>query len=326
MLSYIARRLLLIVPTIFIVTIIVFLTIRLIPGSIVDLMASERASQQWVGGKVVDWDEIRSEIKHDLGLDVPMFSQYGNWLKNVFLHGDFGRSLWKKTPVLEDLVTSFPVTLELGFLAGLIAFSIAIPIGVYSAVRQDTIGDYIARSFSILLITLPTFWVATLVIILPALWWDWTPEFEYISFLKNPAGNLLQFIIPAVILGAFLSGATMRMTRTMMLDVLRQDYIRTAWSKGLKEKVVVLRHALRNALIPVITLIGIQAPLLLGGSVVLEKIFALPGIGALTINVINTRDYTILSGINLFIAMVVVVINLVIDVLYAYIDPRIHYT
>jgi peptide/nickel transport system permease protein len=210
-------------------------------------------------------------------------------------------------------------------IALLTSLFIALPIGIYSAIRQNTLGDYFARSVAIASIALPSFWIGTMIMVFPSIWWGWTPPMKYVPFFKDPSENLQMFFIPGLILGMFLSGTTMRMTRTMMLEVLRQDYIRTAWSKGLKERVIVVRHALKSALIPVVTIVGLRLPILIGGSIILERIFVLPGVGWLLVDVINSRDYTVLQGLNLFIAMFVLVINLVVDLTYAYLDPRIHY-
>lgn len=312
--AYIIRRLALIVPTLFFVTILVFFIVRLVPGDIIDLMIHEQ-------GGTID----RATLEHKLGFDVPIHVQYGNWLWNMLAHGDLGKSLWREVPVTQLLLESFPVSFELGFLAILVAIAIAFPIGILSAMRQDTISDYIGRSVAILFICLPSFWLGTIVIVFPSIWWGWSPQIKLIPFVENPLGNLLQFIIPAVILGMVLSGTTMRMTRTMMLEVLRQDYIRTAWSKGLQERMVILRHALQNALIPVVTIIGMQLPIVIGGSVILEKIFTLPGIGWLLVDAINSRDYTIISGVNVFLATFILFINLGVDLTYSFLDPRVRY-
>jgi peptide/nickel transport system permease protein len=227
--------------------------------------------------------------------------------------------------ILDDILHRLPVSFELGFLALITALIIAVPIGIFSAIRQDTTGDYVGRTIAILFISLPTFWTGTLVVVYPSVWWGWSPEIAYIPILQDPLRNVAQFIIPALIMGMVMSGTTMRMTRTMMLEVLRQDYIRTAWSKGLKEKTVVMRHALKNALIPVITVIGIQVPILIAGSVILETIFNLPGIGLLLIQALGQRDYPAISGINVFMAIFILLINLVVDLAYAYLDPRVKY-
>jgi peptide/nickel transport system permease protein len=317
--AYIIRRVLLTVPTLFLVTIIVFTTIRLIPGDVIDQMVMESLGSG--GGGTVD----PAAIRHKLGLDLPMYVQYMQWIGNIIVHGDFGKSLWRGTPVMDEIGAAVPVSFELGLLAIIIGLVIALPIGVYSAIRQDTPGDYVARSFAVVCIAIPSFWLGTMVMVYPSIWWHWTPSMEFVSFIQNPMANLWLFLIPSIILGMFLSGTTMRMTRTMMLEVLRQDYIRTAWAKGLKERVVVIRHALRNALIPIVTVVGLQIPILVGGAVVIEQIFGLPGIGRLMLTVLSNRDYTMLSGINVILASFILVVNLAIDLTYAWLDPRIRY-
>lgn len=314
--AYVIRRLVLIIPTLFLATLIVFFMVRLIPGNIIDLMVSEQQSGTGMN---------RAAIEHDLGLDVPIHVQYGRWVGNIFLHGSLGLSLWKKIPVTGVILERLPVTVELGLLALIIAVIVALPIGVYSAIRRDTPGDYVGRTISILAMSVPGFWVGTMVMVFPALWWGWSPQVQLIRFVDDPLGNLGMFIIPAAIMGMAMSGITMRMTRTMMLEVLRQDYIRTAWSKGLRERVVVLRHALKNALIPVVTIIGLQMPVLIGGTVIMEQIFALPGIGILQINAIMNRDYPIVSGVMLMMGIFVLIMNLIVDLTYSFLDPRVQY-
>jgi peptide/nickel transport system permease protein len=317
--AYIIRRLLLTIPTVFFVSLIIFFVIRAIPGSIIDKMEAE-----FGGGYGVTKIDIAG-IKHQLGLDVPIYTQYGRWVTKIVLHGDLGTSLWKGTPVINDIKQRWPVTFELGILALLVTQIIAIPVGVYSALRQDNIGDYIARSFAIFCIAVPSFWLATLVIVYPSIWWGYTPPIMYVPFGVNPIGNLKMFILPAVVLGMSGAGGNMRLMRTMMLEVLRQDYIRTAWSKGLKERVVVMRHALKNALIPVVTMIGYQLPVLVGGAVIIENIFNLPGMGRLLTDATTSRDYPIVTAVVLIISVVLVFINLLTDLSYGFLDPRIHY-
>ncbi len=326
--AYIIRRLLLMIPTVLLVSLIIFLMVRLIPGNIVDLMIG-RTPQS--GGTML---ETKAAVKHALGMDVPIMTQYGRWVgvwpqddgsfSGVF-QGDLGTRLWIKSPVLDSIRESWPVTFELGLLGLIISQIIALPIGIYSALRQDTWGDYIGRSFAILCIALPGFWLATLVIVFPAIWWGYSPPLIYIPFTEDPIGNLKMLIIPAIILGMALSGMTMRMTRTMMLEVLRQDYIRTAWAKGLKERIVIIRHALKNALIPVVTLIGLGMPVMVGGAVIIEQIFCLPGLGRLTLMSTFMRDYPVVSGVVLVFTLAMVLINLMVDLTYAYLDPRVRY-
>ena len=316
--AYTIRRLLLTIPTMLILTILVFLSVRFIPGDIVDFFADTSFGQ----GKVVDEEALRRM----LGLDVPVHVQYGRWMGDIFLHGTLGRSLWGVAAVEEKILGRLPVTIELGVLSIVIGLLIALPVGIYSAIRQDTAADYVGRTIAIIGLATPNFWLATMVILYPAIWWGWSPSVELIPFTEDPLGNLGMFIIPAVILGTALSAATMRMTRTMMLEVLRQDYIRTAWSKGLNERVVVLRHAIKNALIPIVTLIGLQLPILVGGSVIMENIFNLPGLGRLMVKALSQRDYPVVSGVNLVFATAVLGANLMIDLIYPYLDPRVRYS
>jgi len=316
--GYLIRRVLLLIPTIFLVSALVFLVVRLLPGDVVDMIIREVGS----GGAGGPSPEV---IERALGLDVPIHVQYGRWISDIFLHGSLGTSLRSMEPITPRILARIGTTAELGLLAIIIGLVIALPIGIYSAIRQDTIGDYIARSFAIIFISVPSFWTGTLVMLYPSIWWGWSPPMEVIAFSVDPLGNLGVFIIPAFILGMLLSGTTMRMTRTMVLEVLRQDYIRTAWSKGLNEKGVIIRHALKNALIPVVTIVGMQLPILVGGSVILEQIFVLPGIGRLLINALTTRDYTVVSGINMVVASAIMVANLLVDMSYAYLDPRLRY-
>ena len=316
--TYIIRRLLLVVPTLFLVTIIVFLVVRMIPGDVIDAMMADMVNLSPIG------DELREIIEQRLGLDLPVHVQYARWIGGV-LQGDLGLSLRGEVPITPRILSRLPVTLELGVFAIIIGLLISLPIGIYSAIRQNTIGDYAGRGIAVTFISVPTFWTATMVMLYPAIWWGWAPSVKLIPFTEDPLGNLGMFLIPAAILGMVLSGTTMRMTRTMALEVLRQDYIRTAWSKGLREKIVVMRHVLKNALIPVVTIVGFQLPILIGGSVIIEQIFVLPGIGTLLLDSISKRDYPIVSGINLFLATAVVLINLLIDLTYAFLDPRVRY-
>jgi len=315
--AYLARRLLALIPTLLLASIIVFVTIRLIPGDVIDLMLSQND---------VAADKMsREQVMGALGLDKPMHTQYLSWIGGITLHGDLGRSLWQNAPVTELLAARLPVTFELGFLALLVALAIALPIGTFSAMRQDTAGDYIGRSFSILLLAVPSFWLGTMVMVFPSIWWGWSPEVNYVRFLDDPLQNLKQMALPAIVLGAGLSAITMRLMRTMMLEVLRQDYIRTAWAKGLPERLVVLRHAFRNALVPVITLVGLQAPLLIGGAVIIETIFVIPGMGLLLLDAVNQRDYPIITGVFLVVGVAITLINLVIDLSYGVLDPKVRY-
>ena len=318
--AYIIRRLLLVIPTLFILTIIVFLSVRFIPGDIIDVIVGRMEMYVGVGG--ID----REALEHQLGLDAPVYVQYGRWIGDMFRHGTFGESLMGGWRVEERILERLPVTIELGIMAIVIGLLIALPVGIYSAIRQDTPADYVGRSIAIIGLATPNFWLALMVMIYPAIWWGWSPPMEWVPFTEDPLGNLGMLLIPSLILGTAASAATMRMARTMMLEVLRQDYIRTAWAKGLNERVVVLRHAVKNALIPVVTLIGLQLPILVGGTVIIENIFNLPGLGRLMLTALNNRDYPVVSGVNLVFATAVVGINLMIDLIYPYLDPRVRYT
>ena len=315
--AYVLRRLLALLPTLFIASVIVFTTVRLIPGDVIDLMLS----QNDLGADRLG----RDQLMQTLGLDRPMAEQYLRWVGAILLRGDLGQSLWQGTSVTEMLLARLPVTFELGALALLVGLIVALPIGVYSAIRQDSAGDFVARSFSILLLAVPSFWMGTMVMVFPSIWWGWSPEVNYVGFSGDPLQNLKQMIVPAIVLGTALSAVTMRMTRTMMLEVLRQDYIRTAWAKGLGERLVVMRHALRNALIPVVTLVGLMAPLLIGGAVIIEQIFVIPGMGLLLLEAVNQRDYPVIAGVFLVVGVAVMLINLVVDLSYGLLDPRVRH-
>ena len=317
--SYLIRRLLLLIPTLLIVTIMTFAMVRLIPGDIVDRIVLQMT---YGGGGTAE--DMRERLERELGLDLPWYAQYARWMGGV-LQGDLGVSLMGNRQVIKELAARAPVTLELAFLALLVSLITALPVGIYSAIRQDTIGDYVCRTVAITFLSVPVFWMATMVVLYPSRWWGWSPSMRLLRFADDPLGNLVQFGIPALILGMYLSGIIMRMTRTMMLEVLRQDYIRTAWSKGLKERVVMVSHALKNALLPVITIVGIQVPYLIGGAVIIEQIFSLPGIGRFMLESIADREYTLVSGINLLTAIAVVLVNLIIDLSYAYMEPRVRY-
>ena len=316
--AYLVRRLLLLIPTMFILTAIVFLAVRFIPGDIVDIIAD---SMWWEGDEGVDQEALRRM----LGLDVPVHVQYGRWMGDILLRGSFGESLFGGWPIGERIAGRLPVSIQLGVMAVVIGLVIALPVGIYSAIRQDTAADYVGRTAAVIGMATPNFWLGMMVMLYPAVWWGWSPPVELIKFKQDPLGNLGMFFIPALILGTAMSAATMRMTRTMMLEVLRQDYIRTAWAKGLTEKVIIIRHAIKNAFIPVLTLIGMQFPLLIGGSVILEEIFVLPGIGRLFVEALDFRDYPVVSAINLILATAVLLSALLIDMLYPYFDPRIRY-
>ena len=321
------------IPTLFILTILVFLLVRFIPGDVIDVISAQL--ENYNPGIQVD----REVIERMMGLDVPVYVQYGRWIgvlptpdhltgESYFkglLQGNLGESLFGHFPIEAEIVRRFPLTIELGVMAIIIGLLIALPVGIYSAIRQDTAVDYAGRTAAVIGMATPNFWLGIMVMICLAIWWGWSPPMKLIPFTEDPLGNFGMFLIPSVILGTALSAGTMRMTRTMMLEVLRQDYIRTAWSKGLTERLVIMRHAVKNALIPIVTVVGMQVPLVVGGSVIMENIFNLPGLGRLLLDSLNNRDYPIVSGVNMFFASVVLLNNLVIDLIYPYLDPRVRY-
>ena len=316
--AYIIRRLLLMIPTLFMLTLLVFLAVRFIPGDIIDLMLGQMQYQ---------YDDTfdREALERMLGLDVPVYVQYGRWLGDILLRGTFGVSMVGVIPIEERILARLPVTIELGVMAIVIGLVIALPVGIYSAIRQDTAADYTGRAAAIIGLATPNFWLALMVMIYPSIWWGWVPPMRWVPFAEDPLGNLALFIIPSLILGTAGAAGTMRLMRTTMLEVLRQDYVRTAWAKGLKERAVIVRHALKNAFIPVVTLIGLQLPLLVGGSVIIENIFNLPGLGRLFLNALNGRDYPVVSGLNLVFGVAVLGSNLIVDLIYPYLDPRVRY-
>ena len=307
----------LIIPTVLLVTVIVFLGMRMIPGDLVDYLATQ---VRIFGGRA----EVVDMIRRNLGLDLPLHVQYGKWLSGL-VQGDLGRSFYSGRPVLDTILGRLPISFEVGFLAILSAMIIGVPVGIYSGIRPESALDHVLRSVSIVMISVPAFWIGAMITIYPAIWWRWAPPRRYVPFFGDPVANLALFIIPAVVLGLALSGVLMRLTRTMMLEVLRQDFVRTAWAKGLRERVVVIRHVLRNSLIPIVTMLGLQLPILLGGAVVVEFIFGLPGLGSLVLASLESRDYPVVSGINLVVAGFVLVGNLLVDVSYAWLDPRTRY-
>ena len=310
---YLAKRLLIAIPSLLIASLIVFTLPRLLPGDAVQLMLAEKAYAK-------DVDELRTK----LGLDRPLFVQYFEWLGRVS-RGDFGESLWTRRPVLREIGERLPVTMELAVFALAFALLIALPVGVLSAARQDTIQDYVARSAAIFGLSVPGFWLATLLIVLPAIWWGWRPVTEFTEFSKRPLAHVAQYLLPALILGIGAGAALMRLTRGMLLEVLHQDYVRTAWAKGLGERVIVMKHGLRNAIIPVVTLLGTQLPQIIGGTVIIETVFGLPGMSRFLFDAINQRDYPVIQGVNLVVVSTIVMINLAVDALYAVLDPRIRY-
>ncbi|MEX0781055.1 MAG: ABC transporter permease [Dehalococcoidia bacterium] len=312
--QYLAKRVLFSLLVLFVISIVVFTAVRMVPG---DVCAIVLASP--------DVEESQcTAIEEELGLDEPLVTQYITWMGGI-LTGDWGKALISRRDVWSEIQTRIPLTLELTLLSTIFAMTLAIPIGIISAVRQDSVTDYLLRFLTIGWLSIPSFWLGTMLIVFPSNWWGYSPPVGYVDIWDDPLRNLEQLYLPAIALGVGLSASLARVTRSSMLEVLRQDYVRTARAKGLAERAVVIRHGLRNAMIPVITLFGLQFGVLLGGTVVLESIFALPGLGTLTLGAVTIKDYPQIQGLVLFFAIILVTINLLVDLSYAWFDPRIRY-
>ncbi len=311
---YILRRLALAIPTLVLVSVIVFSMMRLMPGDVVIRMVEGHAYAPTI-----------EALRKELGLDRPAYLQYFEWIGGILLRGDFGHSYWTRQPILDEFVGRFPVTIELAALTILVSVVIGVLVGIVSAIRQDTVSDYLGRVLAILALSVPYFGLAVLVVVLPSIYFKWTPVWTYVPFTTDPLENLKIMSVPALVFGITRAGPIMRITRSALLEVMRQDYIRTAWSKGLPERRIVLRHGLKNALIPVVTLVGLQMPLYIGGSVIIEAIFRLPGVGLFFFEALTRLDYPVVQSVNLIIAALVVGLNLAIDLTYAFLDPRIRY-
>ncbi len=307
---YLAQRLLLMLPTLLLVSVMVFAIMRLIPGDVVSLMFQD-----------LGYAPSLAEMRTRLGLDRSLPEQYLAWLGGL-LRGNFGESLWTQRTVGSLLLERLPVTLELTLLSMAVAVLYGGFTGIVAAVRPDGWLDVALRSLAIAFLSLPTFWLGTLVIVLPSIYLGWSPDIRLVDLSADPVGHLAQFLLPAAILGTHLGAPVMRMSRAMMLEVFRQDYIRTAWAKGLRERRVVLKHALRNAVIPTVTILGVQVAQALGGSVVMEVLFQLPGMGSLLIEAVAHRDFPMFQSLVLCLALLVMAVNLAVDLAYVAIDPR----
>ena len=313
MLRYIVSRVLGMLPSIFLLVFLVVAMVQLIPGNIIDLMLADSPSANL---------QTKEALTHELGMDKPIAVRYGTYMLSI-VQGDFGKSIWTGKPVADLIIQYAPPTIELAALSILIGASAGIMLGVMSALRQDSWLDYLLRSLAIAGISVPNFAIATAMVIFPAILWGIAPRLNYIGFMESPFENLKILVLPGAILALGLSTSLMRLMRTTMLDVLRQDYVRTARAKGLTEARVVSHHAVRNAVIPVITLLGLQIAFLLGGSVIVETIFAIPGVGRLLVSSIAKRDYPIIQGIVVVIGLFVMFTNLLVDMSYGFLDPRI---
>jgi peptide/nickel transport system permease protein len=313
--KYVVRRVLLAVPVLLLSSLIVFGLMRVMPGDALVALMGESGN---VGPKEL------AKLRKDLGLDRPYYEQYLLWAWQMVSFNP-GHSIFTNEPIPVALKKAIPVTLELAALALVLGIVIAVPIGVLSATRQDTSADYAGRVVAVSGLSMPDFWLGTLVITFAAIWFRWIPPIGYVSLWEDPLRNLQQFVLPAAVLGFRLSAATMRMTRSTVLEVLKEDYVRTAWAKGLAGRIVVYKHALKNALIPVVTIIGGQLGVLLAGTFVVETIFALPGMGRLTVEAILYRDYPVVQTNLILVAGTLVTLNLLVDLTYAWLDPRIRY-
>ena len=317
--QYAARRVLLFVPTLLLATLIVFVLFFIVPGDAAMMILTGEEG----AGAVTDADIAK--LRHELGLDRPLHVQYSSWVWGI-LHGDLGESIWYRVPVIDELKEKFAVTLQLSVMAIIMAMVVAVPLGIISAVKQDSMPDYISRMFSLIGIALPTFWLALLMIYALAYGFNWLPPLGYATLWEDPLLNLTQLIFPALALAFHDLAFTSRVTRSSMLEVLREDYVRTARSKGLREFAVIGRHALKNAILPVVTVSGYQFARLLGGVIIIETIFVVPGLGAFLIESIQHRDFVVLQAVIVLTAAVVLTLNLVIDLGYGILDPRIRYS
>jgi len=310
MYQFVLRRVLLSIPTLLIVSFLIFGMVRINPDSIVGARLGEGYSE-----------EQAKQIKQDYGLDRPVATEYARWVGNI-LTGDWGKSAYTYRPVLAEMAPKIAVTLELALFAVVLSVLIGLPVGVYSAMRQDKWPDYVLRSNAILGLSVPGFYIATILLALLANQLQWIPDIRYHSLFDDPIANLKQMWLPSLILSLGTAASVMRYSRTMMLEVLRQDYIRTAWSKGLDERVVIFRHALKNAALPVVTILGLTMATLVGGTVIFEGLFGLPGLGRHLVGAVARKDFAVIQGVALFFAVAVVTINLVVDISYTVLDPR----
>jgi peptide/nickel transport system permease protein len=317
---FLIRRLLLLIPILVGISLVVFIIMRLLPGDVARmvLMGGEDAAGQQVDPAAVE------ALREQLGLNQPIYVQYAAWVWQL-LHFDLGTSLWSGKPVIEDIAARVPLTVELALLGFLISVIVAVPMGILSARRQNSWVDYLFRGVSIAGLALPSFWVATLVILLLSKLFHWTPPLGYVTFAKNPWVNIQQLFWPAAVIGFTNLAVLTRMTRSTLLEVMREDYVRTAWAKGLPPRTVLTVHALRNAVPPILTLAGMELGNLLSGAIVIEIVFTLPGVGRYLIDAIFHRDYPAVQAIVLMMGATFVILNLIVDLLYGVFDPRIRY-
>lgn len=323
--KYIAQRLILTIPTVIIVTILTFLFLRVfLPADVIDLIIGEYGRND---------PQLREALERELGLTGSPFMQYFDWVgiswfwggPTGVLQGDLGESLHSGRPVLGELQRRVPVSFELGLWAQVSSIVVSVPTGVWAALRQDKWPDYGLRSVAILANSVPSFWIAVLVITFGSIWFNWAPPINFEYLTDDPIAHMQIMLLPALIIGITPSGGLIRLVRTQMLEVLRQDYIRTAHAKGLGQNTVLYKHALRNALIPVITVIGVQLPNIIAGTVIFEQIFIIPGMGRYLVDAVNNLDYPVVQGLNLVFALLLMFSIILVDISYAFLDPRIRF-
>jgi peptide/nickel transport system permease protein len=319
--TYIVRRLFGLIPILIGISIIVFLIMRMLPGDVAAMILMGGGEDSTSGASA----EAVAQLRDQLGLNQPLYQQYLDWVWGL-LHLDAGVSLWTDKPVFQEIGSRLPLTIELALMGLTLSLLIAIPVGVISALRQNTWLDYLFRSVSIAGLAVPSFWLATLLILCLTIWFGWTPPLGYVGFTQDPWLNIQQLFLPALVIGFSNAAVIARMTRSAMLEVLREDYVRTAWAKGLNLRSILTVHALRNAMLPILTLAAIELGHLLSGTVVMETIFTLPGIGRYLIDAIFHRDYPVVQAIILLMGVLFVTLNLLVDILYGVLDPRIRYS
>ena len=311
--GYVLKRVGYTIPTLVGISIGIFLMVRLLPGDIIDVL---------LGGDLAASEEAKQQAREQLGLTGSYPEQYWRWISGA-VQGDFGDSFRNTEPVSNVLLDALPITLELVFLGLVIALVVGIPLGVISAVKRDSAHDYVSRVGGLIGVSIPSFWLATLMLLLTSRVFGWVPPLSYVSPLDDPIANLSQFILPAISISVFTMAIVMRMVRATMLEVLGQDYVRTARAKGVGRRTVISRHALRNALIPVVTVVGFEVGVLMSGAAIVEIIFGLPGVGNTLLNAIFNRDYPVVQATTMLLAFTFVTFNLLVDLLYGVLDPRI---
>lgn len=319
MARYVSKRLLMAIPTLLGATMLAFLILRIIPGDVAEMILRGEHGE----GAALPYS--LEELRTELGLNRPLVTQYATWLWDM-VRGDLGESLWTGRSVAGELLHRFPVTAQLAIMANVLGMGVGVPLGVYTAVKRDTLGDYLGRFWAIIFLGVPSFWLGLLVLLIGVRYFDWMPPVGYYTLHGDFTNSMLQLLFPALILASHQVALLARMTRSSMLDVLHEDFIRTARAKGLGDNLVLVRHALRNAMIPISTLLFLNLGILLGGTVVMEAVFTIPGMGSLFLDSLRVRDYTTIQAFVFFMAMLFILLNLMSDLVYGWLDPRITQT